>query len=217
MRFLNNVFLVLQEEAMRALNKEGRSSVLEEAPKRNLRKKRGEKRRDFLNRNTDENFSNTESTSNTCSYDTDFKTGSSIHLGLGGCAGLCIHGQNGAAKMERCSSMDAHQKFTIEKASTAMGYYIRASGGGCLQPEDCNTSPSNLVVETCGHGHARWAQAGGGMLFPVGCFESGLGNAIGAISSGTTCTAGNVVQAVTTASTPQNVILFMSECAVRSI
>jgi hypothetical protein len=199
--------MCLQEEK-RTLLETG--SLLEEAPpkQRNLRalgRKRFRKNRG-------------------CSYGTDFKTGNSIHLGLGGCAGICIESRNGETTQEICNSNDDNQRYTIRKASGGeIGFYVIADGGECLQPESCDLtlgfggSSSDVIVASCGYDKARWAPAGGGMLFSVGCFESAnVADAVGALGDGE-CGTGTTVRVDIDAIMPEQVVLFMSDCAVRTV
>jgi hypothetical protein len=154
-----------------------------------------------------------------CNVGTDFHTGSSIFIGLGGCARLCVEGRNGAVTQEQCNSNVNNQKFTIQKASgDAMGFYIITEGGDCLQPQSCDLEDI-AIIDSCGNDKARWAPAGGGMLFTIGCYESARVECDGGILApfGGACVEENDVALETDNNSPKQVINFMSECAVRTV
>jgi hypothetical protein len=208
---LSPFFFPLKEDKRTLLQK---GSLLEEdeakaAPppknQRNLREL-GRKRR---NKNRDG-----------CNLDTEFHIGSRIHLGLGRCAGICVEGRNGVTTQERCNSNDNNQKFTIQKASGgAMGFYVIADGGVCLQPEECGGgADSPVIIGSCGIDKARWAPAGGGMLYNIGCYESGnVADDVGALSPDLPCFEGSGVTVELGGDVSNQVILFLSECAARTV
>jgi hypothetical protein len=106
---------------------------------------------------------------------------------------------------------------TIQRVTGALGYYVIADGGDCVQPLDC-TNNQDVIVGSCANDKARWTSGGGGMLYNVGCYESApLGTPAIGVIAGTTCGIDNDLFTATATGAPKLTILFLSACATASI